>query len=46
MVADTGGLLQALARTSAGDAAYPDAERALLSAARVLVPNCRLEIVP
>ena len=38
LIADTGGLLQALARASSGDAAFPDFELALISATRVVVP--------
>jgi predicted nucleic acid-binding protein len=39
LVADTGGLLRALARTRSGAAAFPEFEAALLSASRVLVPG-------
>jgi predicted nucleic acid-binding protein len=38
-VADTGGLLRALARTSAGRASFPDYEEALTSARFVIVPG-------
>jgi predicted nucleic acid-binding protein len=38
-VADTGGLLRALARTSEGDAGFPDYENALTSASRILIPG-------
>lgn len=39
LVADTGGLLRALARTSAGRASFPDYEEALTSARFVIVPG-------
>ena len=39
VVADTGGLLRALARTSAGRASFPDYEEALTSARFVIVPG-------
>jgi len=39
LVADTGGLLRALARTRSGAAAFPEFEEALISASRVLVPS-------
>lgn len=38
LVADTGGLLRALARTSAGRPSFPDYEAALVSASLVIVP--------
>jgi len=38
-VADTGGLLRALARTPAGRPAWPAHERALREASRVVVPS-------
>lgn len=38
LIADTGGLLRAIAATPTGGAAYPDFERALVRASRVLVP--------
>jgi uncharacterized protein len=38
LVADTGGLLRALARTPDGGAAWPDYEAALLGASAVIVP--------
>lgn len=38
LVADTGGLLRALARTPAGEASFPDFESALTQAVRVVVP--------
>jgi predicted nucleic acid-binding protein len=37
LVADTGGLLRALARTPEGDASFPEYEAALTSASRVIV---------
>lgn len=39
LIADTGGLLRALARKRSGDAAFPEFETALVSASRVLVPS-------
>jgi len=39
LVADTGGLLRALARHPNGEASFPDYEAALLSAARIVVPG-------
>jgi predicted nucleic acid-binding protein len=38
-VADTGGLLRALARTPGGGASFPEYEAALTSASRVLLPG-------
>ncbi len=38
IVADTGGLLRALARTPDGEASFPDYETVLTSASRILVP--------
>lgn len=38
IVADTGGLLRALARTPEGEASFPDYETALTSASRILIP--------
>lgn len=38
IIADTGGLLRALARTSDGTASFPEYETALTSAERVVVP--------
>lgn len=38
LVADTGGLLRALARTATGRPTWPDYERALRRATRVIVP--------
>jgi predicted nucleic acid-binding protein len=38
IVADTGGLLRALARTKDGQASFPDYEEALVSASAVIVP--------
>jgi len=38
VVADTGGLLRALARTPRGAASFPEYEAALVSASRVIVP--------
>ena len=38
IIADTGGLLRALARESKGAAAFPEFERALTSASAVIVP--------
>ena len=38
LVADTGGLLRAIAATPDGRASYPSYEKALISATRVLVP--------
>jgi predicted nucleic acid-binding protein len=38
IVADTGGLLRALARTPAGQPSFPEYERILTSAAAVIVP--------
>lgn len=37
-IADTGGLLKALARTSDGEPAFPDYEAVLVSASAVVVP--------
>jgi len=39
IVADTGGLLRALARTPAGQPSFPEYERVLTSAAAVIVPG-------
>jgi predicted nucleic acid-binding protein len=39
IVADTGGLLRALARTPAGQPSFPEYERILTSAAAVIVPG-------
>jgi predicted nucleic acid-binding protein len=39
LVADTGGLLRALARTPKGDASFPEYEAALTAASRVIVPG-------
>ena len=39
IVADTGGLLRALARTPGGQASFPEYERILTSAAAVIVPG-------
>ena len=39
IVADTGGLLRALARTRDGSASFPDYEEALTSASAVIVPG-------
>ena len=39
IVADTGGLLRALARTPDGGASFPDYEKALTSASRILIPG-------
>ncbi len=39
IIADTGGLLRALARTSDGDPSFPDYEAVLTSASRVIVPG-------
>ena len=39
IIADTGGLLRALARTPAGQPSYPEYERILTSAAAVIVPG-------
>ena len=39
VVADTGGLLRALARTPAGQPSFPEYERILTSAAAVIVPG-------
>lgn len=39
IIADTGGLLRALARTPAGQPAFPEYERVLTSAAAVIVPG-------
>jgi predicted nucleic acid-binding protein len=39
VIADTGGLLRALARTSAGQPSFPEYERILTSAAAVIVPG-------
>jgi predicted nucleic acid-binding protein len=39
IVADTGGLLRALARTAGGEASFPDYEAALTSAGLVIVPG-------
>ena len=39
IVADTGGLLRALARTPAGDPSFPEYERILSAAAAVIVPG-------
>jgi predicted nucleic acid-binding protein len=38
-VADTGGLLRALARTPGGDASFPEYEAVLTAASRVIVPG-------
>lgn len=39
VIADTGGLLRALARTPGGQASFPDYEEVLTSAAAVIVPG-------
>lgn len=39
LVADTGGLLRALARTPEGGASFPEYESALTSASRVILPG-------
>lgn len=39
IVADTGGLLRALARTAGNDSSFPDYEAALTSASLVIVPG-------
>ncbi len=39
VIADTGGLLRALARTPAGQPSFPEYERILTSAAAVIVPG-------
>jgi len=39
IIADTGGLLRALARTPAGQPSFPEYERVLTSAAAVIVPG-------
>jgi len=39
VIADTGGLLRALARTSGGQPSFPDYEKVLTSAAAVIVPG-------
>lgn len=39
LVADTGGLLRALARTPEGEASFPEYEAALTAASRVIVPG-------
>lgn len=39
IIADTGGLLRALARTPAGQPSFPEFERILTSAAAVIVPG-------
>lgn len=39
LVADTGGLLRALARTPRGEASFPEYEEALTAASRVVVPG-------
>ena len=39
LVADTGGLLRALARKTSGEPAWPDFERALRDASRIVVPS-------
>ena len=39
IIADTGGLLRALARTPTGQASFPEYERILISAAAVIVPG-------
>jgi len=39
LVADTGGLLRALARTPDGSASFPEYEAALTSASRIIVPG-------
>jgi predicted nucleic acid-binding protein len=39
IVADTGGLLKALARTPGGQPSFPDYEKILVSAAAVIVPG-------
>lgn len=45
VIADTGGLLRALARTPAGQPSFPKYERILISAAAVIVPGLVLEEV-
>ncbi|MGA7409092.1 MAG: PIN domain-containing protein [Bryobacteraceae bacterium] len=39
IIADTGGLLRALARTRDGEASFPDYQRVLTSASAVIVPG-------
>jgi predicted nucleic acid-binding protein len=39
IIADTGGLLRALARTAAGRSSFPEYETALISASSVIVPG-------
>ena len=39
IIADTGGLLRALARTPGGDASFPEYEKVLTSAVAVIVPG-------
>lgn len=39
IIADTGGLLRALARTPAGEPSFPEYQRILISAAAVIVPG-------
>jgi predicted nucleic acid-binding protein len=39
VIADTGGLLRALARTPEGKASFPDYQRILISASAVIVPG-------
>lgn len=39
LIADTGGLLRALARTAEGEPAFPSFEAALRTASRVIVPS-------
>jgi predicted nucleic acid-binding protein len=39
VIADTGGLLRALARTPAGQPSFPEYQRILISAAAVIVPG-------
>ncbi len=39
VIADTGGLLRALARTTAGKPSFPDYQRVMVSASAVIVPG-------
>jgi predicted nucleic acid-binding protein len=45
IIADTGGLLRALARTPRGEPSFPDYEKTLTSAAAVIVPGLVLSEV-